>query len=61
MIFSMVRLSQEERKILQSCCNEFGVNISEIEWLMDIQSEYQLESRRSGIDEKIKNFIDKTI
>lgn len=57
----MVRIPEEERKILQSCCDDFWVTISEIEWLMDIEDQYQLESRRSWIDEKIRNFIEKTI
>jgi len=57
----MVSISEEEKKILQSCCNEFWVNITEIQWLMDIEDQYQLESRRSWIDEKIINFIEKII
>jgi len=49
--------NSEEKQILQECCNENQVDINEIKELMNLEKEYETQTKRMWINGKIKTLV----
>lgn len=52
-----INKDSEEKEILQECCEENNVDFEEIKELMELEKEYETQTRRMWINWKIRALI----
>lgn len=53
--------SKEDRKLLEKLCDDHSVDLPLVEDLFKIEKEYQLQDRRHGIFDRLKECIQASI
>lgn len=53
--------NQQEQDFLKECCEEYGVELTEITDLMKIEEDYALQTRKSWVYDALQEKIEDTV